>query len=196
MGKYDSHKFPLYTLMNQWARNQMNNHKEAFDPKSIPSHVVEVAKDFIKVAFETANGIFTPPIMKIPQAWSQFSREPTQKGNKGIAVPGHYYQGGVTGDAGGNTNFYPRGNLTTLNFHGASHTQNPGRDYDQLTHMAGPNGWISAAFVDQQQDQQQQQGGQQQGTGQTSFAAIPTVQDVTGTKSACRNNKCSAKNDG
>ena len=39
--------------------------------------------------------------------------------------------------------------------------------------MAGPNGWISAAFVDQQQDQQQQQGGQQQGTGQTSFAAIP-----------------------
>ena len=25
---------------------------------------MEVAKDFIKVAFETANGIFTPPIMK------------------------------------------------------------------------------------------------------------------------------------
>jgi hypothetical protein len=154
--------------MNQWARNRTNNAIEKM-AKSMPCHVTEVAKDFIKVAFETSNGIFTPPIVKIPQQFSQFSREPTQKGNKGYAVPGHYYLGGVTGDSGGNTNFYPRGNLTTLAFNPTSHTQNRERDYDQLTHMGGPNGWNIGAFTKQAGDND---GSQQQSGNQTSTAAV------------------------
>jgi hypothetical protein len=127
----------------------------------MPCHVTEVAKDFIKVAFETANGIFTPPIVKIPQAMTQYMRNPTQVGDKGHAVPGNYYLGGVSGDAGGNTNFYPRGNLTTLNFNGISHVANPERMYDQLTHMGGPAGWIARSFQKQTQGNNQSQGQQQ-----------------------------------
>jgi hypothetical protein len=123
-----------------------------------------VAQDFIKVAFENSNGIFTMPIMKIPQAMTQYMRNPTQVGDKGHAVPGSYYLGGVTGDAGGSTNFYPRGNLTTLNFNGISHTDNPSRDYNQLTHMGGPAGWTARAF---QKQQNQNQGQQQQSQGLT-----------------------------
>jgi hypothetical protein len=146
--------------MNQWAGKRINTHSEQ-QAKSMPCHVTKVDKDFIHVAFETQNGIFTPPTVKIPQSWSQYSREPTQVGDKGYAVPGNYYLGGVTGDSGGNTDFYPRGNLTTLSFNGTSHKQNPTRDYDQLTHMGGPNGWIVGAHQKQQQDQQQQQNGGQ-----------------------------------
>jgi hypothetical protein len=155
MGRYDSHKHPFTYRMNEWSAKRNNSHQER-QAKSIPCHVTKVDKDFIHVAFETQNGIFTPPTVKIPQSWSQYSREPTQVGDKGYAVPGNYYLGGVTGDAGGNTDFYPRGNLTTLSFNGTSHKQNPDRDYDQLTHMAGPNGWIAGAHQKQQQDQQTQ----------------------------------------
>jgi hypothetical protein len=161
MGRYESHKNPFQMKIVQWAQNRINTGMQRL-PKSMPCHVTEVAQDFIKVAFETANGIFTPPIVKIPQAMSQYAREPTQVGDKGHAVPGNYYLGGVTGMAGGGTDFFPRGNLTTLNFNGISHTQNPSRNYDQLTHMAGPAGWIANAFQGQQKDQQQQQSSVQQ----------------------------------
>jgi hypothetical protein len=156
MGRYDSHKFPLQYTLNQWSAKRINTSDERL-PKSIPCHVTKVDKDFIYVAFETQNSIFTPPTVKIPKSNSQYAREPTQVGDKGYAVPGDYYLGGVTGDAGGNTDFYPRGNLTTISFNGISHKQNPQRDYDQLTHMGGPNGWIVGPFQKQQQDQQAQQ---------------------------------------
>src|SRR5215467_2055248 len=155
MGRYDSHKHPFHYTMNQWSQKRTNTQQEQ-QAKSIPCHVTKVDKDFIYVAFETQNNIFTPPTVKIPQSWSQYSREPTQKGDKGYAVPSDYYLGGVTGDAGGSTNFYPRGNLTTLSFNGVSHKQSPDRDYDQLTHMGGPNGWIVGSHKKQKQDQQQQ----------------------------------------
>src|SRR6516225_1447265 len=161
MGRYDSHKHPFQYRMNQWSAKRINDGIER-EAKSIPCHVTKVDKDFIYVAFETQNGIFTPPTVKIPKSNSQYAREPTQVGDKGYAVPGNYYLGGVTGDAGGNTDFYPRGNLTTLSFNGVSHKQNPQRDYDQLTHMGGPNGWIAGPFQKQQQDQQDQQNQQQQ----------------------------------
>jgi hypothetical protein len=144
--------------MNQWAEKRINDSQEN-QAKSMPCHVTKVDKDFIYVAFETKNSVFTMPTVKIPKSNSQYAREPTQQGDKGYAVPGNYYLGGVTGDAGGNTDFYPRGNLTTLSFNGVSHKQNPDRDYDQLTHMGGPSGWVTQAFQQQQQDQSSQQNG-------------------------------------
>ena len=162
MGRYDSHKNPFQYRISSWANKKTNDYNEV-RPKSIPCHVQKVDKDFIHVAFETANQVFTPPVVKIPQSWSQYSREPTQQGDKGYAVPGHYYLGGVTDDSGGNTDFYPRGNLTTLSFNGVSHKKSPTRDYDQLTHMGGPNGWIVGTYQKgSQEDQQQQQQQQQQ----------------------------------
>jgi hypothetical protein len=158
--------------MSQWARNKVSAFIER-EAKSMPCHVTEIAKDFIKVAFENSNGIFTMPIVKMSQQFSQFSREPTQQGNKGYAVPGNYYMGGVTGDSGGNTNFYPRGNLATLSFNPVSHTQNRERDYDQLTHMGGPNGWNIGSFSKQAGDKD---GSQDQGsTSQVAAASVPAA---------------------
>jgi hypothetical protein len=186
MGKYDSHKHHFQARLNQWQRNQSNNHREQ-QTKAMPVHVVEVAKDFIKVAFETANGIFTPPIVKIPKGHSQYSREPTQVGDKGHAAPGDYYQGGATGDAGGNTNFYPRSNLTSLVFHGLSQVANPSRIVDQLTHMAGPAGWIVNAFVKQAQQQKQGQQGQQGTSGQQQSVIPRNIQHAQGQRAAAMN---------
>jgi hypothetical protein len=159
--------------MNQWSNKRTNTSQER-QTKSIPCHVQKVDKDFITVAFETQNSIFTPPTVKIPQSMSQYGRDPTQVKDKGYAVPSNYYLGGVTGDAGGSTNFYPRGNLTAISFQPVSHKQNPDRDYDQLTHMGGPNGWTVGSFQKQQEDQQQQnqQGGQ---TATTSMRIRPAA---------------------
>jgi hypothetical protein len=178
MGRYDSHKHPFQYQMNQWSSKRINDRVQR-EAKSIPCHVVQVEKDFITVAFENQNGIFTLPTVKIPQSMSPYGRNPTQVGDKGYAVPGNYYLGGVTGDAGGNTDFYPRGNLTTLSFEHTSHTQNPDRDKDQLTHMGGPNGWIVGPY--QQQQQQQGQGQQQSTTPQGSVAGLGGAGSIGGT---------------
>src|ERR1700751_6145379 len=170
MGRYDALKHPFSVAMGNWAYRKTNDSQER-QPKSMPCHVTKVEKDFITVAFETQNGIFTPPTVKIPQSMAPYGRNPTQVGDKGYAVPGHYYLGGVTGDAGGNTDFYPRGNLTTLSFEHTSHKQNPDRDVDQLTHMGGPNGWIVGSFQ-KQQDQQNGGGGGNGGGGQSAATAM------------------------
>lgn len=167
MGRYDSHKHPFQYRMNQWSNKRTTVAQEQLT-KSIPCHVVSVDKDFITVAFETSNSIFTPPTVKIPQSMSQYQREPTQVGDRGYAVPSDYYLGGVTGVAGGRTDFYPRGNLTAISFQPVSHTQNPDRDYDTLTHMGGPNGWAVGAFQKQKKDQNPPQ--QEQVTGLPSMA--------------------------
>src|SRR5215469_5742806 len=152
MGRYDAQKFIFQPRMGMWAGRKINDHLEQ-QPKSIPCHVVKVDKDFVYVQFETQNNIFTMPTVKIPQSMTPFQRDATQVGDKGYAVPGHYYLGGVSGMAGGNTNFYPRANLTPLSFQPVSHTNNVKRDVDQLTHMGGPNGWIVWPYVKQQQQQ-------------------------------------------
>lgn len=170
MGRYDAHKFPFQPRIGLWEQRKVIDHLEQ-QPKSMPCHVVKVDKDFIYVQFETQNNIFTMPTVKIPQSMSPYGREPTQVGDKGYAVPGHYYLGGVTGMAGGNTNFYPRANLTPLSFQHVSHTNNPKRDYDQLTHMGGPNGWIVWPYIKPQQ--------QQTPTGQTgTFPSGPSQTQV------------------
>jgi hypothetical protein len=107
----------------------------------MPAHVQKMEKDFMHMAFETGNSVFTPPIVKMPQSFSRFGREATQAKDMGVAVPGDYYMGGVSAFAGGRTNFYPRGNLSTLSFQPVSNMQAPKRDYDQHWETGGPNGW-------------------------------------------------------
>jgi hypothetical protein len=155
MGRYDSEKNPFVKRLAEWSYTRINDRFER-EAKSIPCHVVKVEKDFVHVAFETQNGVFTPPVVKLPQAFSGFGREPTQVKDKGYAVPGQYYMGGVSDYAGGRTNFYPRGNLTSLSFHPVSKIDAPKRDYDQHTETGGPSGW-TVKVMDKQQDQQQQQ---------------------------------------
>jgi hypothetical protein len=162
MGRYDAHKNPFMYRINQWVNRRTTNETESF-AKSIPCHIVQIEKDFVHVAFETANSIFTMPVVKIPQSFSGYGREPTQVKDMGLAVPGNYYLGGVSGFAGGNTNFYPRGNLTTLSFQPNSNLNAPKRDYNQHTVTGGPTGWI-AKVMNQAGLQESQQSGTSTGT--------------------------------
>lgn len=132
-------KKPLQQSIRNFVSNRTNDfqHNTA---KSIPCRATKVDKDFVTVSFEPQNNVFTLPTVKIPQSFSPYAREPTQVGDLGYAVPSDYYLGTVSGDAGGNTNFYPRGNLTTLSFQPISRTANPSRDYNQYTITGGPSG--------------------------------------------------------
>src|SRR6516162_4403246 len=161
MGRYDSHKNPLSYRLNNWAGRRINNNQEQ-QAKSIPCHIQQIEKDFVHVAFETSNSIFTPPVMKMTQSFSRFGREPTQTKDMGVAVPGNYYLGGNTAFSGGRTYFYPRGNLSTLTFQPMSNLNDPKRDYDQHWETGGPNGWKSKVMEKQQE---QPGGGEPSGSG-------------------------------
>jgi hypothetical protein len=152
MGRYDAHKNPFTYRINQHSQRKTLNRQEQ-QAKSIPCHVVKVEKDFIHVAFETRNSIFTPPVMKMSQNFSRFGREPTQVGDKGLAAPGHYYTGGNTAFSGGGTNFYQRSNLSTLAFQPLANLNAPKRDYDQHHETGGPKGWKVRTMEKQQEKQ-------------------------------------------
>src|SRR6516162_11118868 len=164
MGRYESHKHPFSGQMNSWAGRRVNQGREQ-EAKGIPCHVVKIEKDFVHVAFDTKNSIFTPPVMKMTQSFSRFGREPTQVGDKAIAVPGDYYLGGNTAFAGGQANYYPRGNLSTLSLQPLGNLNAPKRDYDQHWETGGPNGWRCKVMEDQEQKQQGQQGQSGSGSG-------------------------------
>jgi hypothetical protein len=157
MGRYDAHKNPFSYRMIEWAMRKTTNATEQL-AKSVPMHVQKVEKDFVHASFQTNNGIFTMPVMKMPQSFSGYGREPTQQKDMGNAVPSNYYMGGVSGFAGGNTSFFPRGNLSSLSYQPSSNLKASGRDYDQHTETGGPSGWITKVM-----DQSGMQGGDQGG---------------------------------
>lgn len=210
--KYDSLYHPLQWNLNNWSANKTNDLQES-QAKAIPCHVVQVEKDFVHVAFETVNNIFTMPVVKMTQGFSRFGREPTQVGDKGYAVPNDYYMGGQTAYSGGKTSFYPRANLSSLSFQPVANLNAPTRDYDQHHETGGPNGWIVRTMEPQQVGQGPGQSPvQDTGTGgsgtapalsraqlrvmqqrhfahvskfsRATRAAIPTPRDVTGTTPA------------
>ncbi len=155
MGRYDSIKHPFPHRMGMWSTRKTNDSQES-QAKSIPCHVVKVEKDFVHVQFETNNNIFTMPTVKMTQGFSRFGREPTQVGDKGYALAGGYHLGGNTAYSGGNTSFYPRGNLTSLSFQPLANLKAPKRDYDQHHETGGPNGWIVKTMEKQEEQSQGQ----------------------------------------
>jgi hypothetical protein len=134
-----SFKKPIGDSLKRIANSRSNSFQQAM-AKGIPCHVTKVNKDIVTVAFEPSNGIWSMPTMEMPQAFSPYSREPTQVGDKGSAVPADYYLGGVSGLGGGQTTFAPKGNVTPLVFQPLSKTSNETRDYNQLSLFGGPNG--------------------------------------------------------
>jgi hypothetical protein len=160
MGLYDAQKNPFHLRINSWSNARTNDHLQR-QTKGIPCHVTKIDKDFVEVQFDTHDNTLTPPTVKLPQSFSTYSREPTQVGDKGYAVPSDYHLGASDGWGGG-SNYYPRANLAPLSFQPVAHTDNPKRDYDQHTIVGGPKGVLIVQSNPPKQDQQQQQNGQQQ----------------------------------
>jgi hypothetical protein len=178
MGRYDSHKNPISYMLNSWAHRRVNESRER-EPKSMPAHIQKIEKDFVHVAFDTRNSIFTPPVMKMTQSFSRFGREPTQQKDMGLCVPGDYYMGGNTAFSGGRANYYPRGNLSSLSFQPLGNLKAPKRDYDQHWETGGPNGWRCKVMEDQQKSGGQQTagtGGSTSGGNGSASAAVARTQ--------------------
>jgi hypothetical protein len=109
--------------------------------KKLPCHVTVVNNDdTVQVAFDIVDPVFTLPSATYPQAFSKYSREPTQVGDKGYIVPNDVNLGGESGLGGGVANLFQRGNLTTGVFHPISNTNNPKRDQNQFLVTGGPTG--------------------------------------------------------
>jgi hypothetical protein len=176
--------------------NQKSNDFQLIDSKGIPCHVVKVEKDIVTVAFDTHNGVWTVPTMKMPQAFSSYARDATQVGDHGYAVRSNYYLGGNSGLGGGVADYGPRGNLTPLTFHPISRTQSQTRDYDQYTVTGGKTGvkiWQGPPPSQQQQQGQQgtssggQGGGPQGGQGAAAQArALPHQASLSRSLAALR----------
>ena len=163
MSRYDGVKYAFQHRLGIWANKQTNNLQES-QAKAIPCHVVKTDKDFLYIQFDAQNGVFTMPTVKMTQGYSRFGREPTQVGDKGYAVPNDYYMGGMSAYSGGQADFYPRGNLSSLSFQPVANYQAPKRDYDQHHETGGPNGWIVRTMEPQQEGGQ---GSQFPGSGGT-----------------------------
>ncbi|HSY77227.1 MAG TPA: hypothetical protein VK890_10245 [Bacteroidia bacterium] len=109
--------------------------------KKLPCHVVTVNNDdTVVIAYDITDPTFTLPNMTVPQAYSKYSREPTQVGDKGYVVPNDVNLGGESGLGGGVANLFQRANLTTGVFHPISNTNNPKRDQNQFLVTGGPTG--------------------------------------------------------
>ncbi len=104
--------------------DQRTQDKQQLQQQAIPVTVVKVVGELVTVAAQ-AQSQFTIPQITIPQAFSEWVREPTQVGDKGWAVPSDYYVGGQDGLSGGTSDFRTRGNLTNLVFQHNSQKQFP-----------------------------------------------------------------------
>lgn len=109
--------------------------------KKLPCHVKTVNNDdTVTVTFDIVDTTFTLPDATYPQAYSKWSREPTQAGDKGYIVPNDVNLGGESGLGGNTANLFQRGNLATGVFHPISNTNFPKRDKDQFVQTGGPKG--------------------------------------------------------
>lgn len=117
--------------------------RHQLQPKLIPVTVTRVNGETITVKADM-QGNFTIPEIEIPQSYSAWIRQPTQVGDKGLALASDFYLGGQSDLGGGTSNFYPRGNLTSLTFIPISQTDFPVIPHRNLnaTLITGPEGAV------------------------------------------------------
>jgi hypothetical protein len=110
----------------------------------IPCSVTKIVGELVQVKVE-AQGKYTIPTLLVPQAFSEWVRQPTQVGDKGWVVPANYYLGGMSGNAGGVANYSPRGNLTTMVFMPISQKKFPNNTNRNLnqTFINGKEGTVN-----------------------------------------------------
>ena len=134
----DANKIPFLYSIAQFVDRKIRS-AIAQQPKTMPCSVVSVQKEYVTVKFETKSD-YTIPNMKIPQARSAYVGEPTQKGDKGYAVPNDLYLGGISELGSGTANIAGRANLSSLVFHPVSQESYKARNYNQYTITGGPEG--------------------------------------------------------
>ena len=141
-GKSDALVTPLVWGYEQATKGRAQN-RQQIQPKLIPVTVTKVDGETITVKADM-QGNYTIPEIEIPQSYSAWIRQPTQVGDKGLALASDFYLGGQSDLGGGTSNFYPRGNLTSLTFIPVSQTNFPVIPHRNLnaTLVTGPQGAV------------------------------------------------------
>ena len=130
-----------------WSHSQsgyvraQDRYQENVQP--LPVTIKKIVGELVMVTVDM-QGVYTQPTLLLPQAFSEWVREPTQVGDKGWAVPSNYYLGGQSGLGGGTANYRYRGNMTTLVFQHISQKafpHNKNRDLNAVF-INGPNGVV------------------------------------------------------
>ncbi len=135
----NSQKLHAARALNKIGEDRANADREVAS-KGVPCSVVAVNGHQVTVKLEMQSNSVTLPQITIPQHFSTYTREPTQVGDKGRALPSNYGLSGVSGDGGG-ADLYPRFNLSALAFHPIA--QKSFNQWDGTKHnLNGPNGAV------------------------------------------------------
>lgn len=136
----DYNKLWLQRSQNEMAINRAKQTINRLG-RALPCRVVKVNGSIVTVAFELDSAPWTLPQITIPKAESNWTRMPTQVGDKGVTMPADAYLGGVSGMGGGTASLARRGNLSTLVFMPVSNKNEPPID-PNAAQVQGPNGAI------------------------------------------------------
>jgi hypothetical protein len=134
-----SQKLSFITQLHNFTRTKTADNQQN-QPKTFQGHVSQILENDMLEFTLDATGPFTLPKLIIPQAFSKYSREPTQVGDKGYAVPSDFSISPTDGVSGGTANMYARGNLATHVFHPISNKKFDTRDPNQFLVTGGPTG--------------------------------------------------------
>ena len=136
----NAQKLSFASAIHSFARSRIGDSEQNL-VKQMPGHISKILdNDFVEFTFDVVSDIFTLPKVVIPQAFSKWSREPTQVGDRGYCVPNSISLGGADGQGGGTANLTPRGNLSTGSFHPISAKNFDQRDPNQFIQTGGPTG--------------------------------------------------------
>lgn len=136
-----SQKVSFTTAVHSFTRSKIADNQQNA-PKAMPCHVSKILpNDFLELTFDVVDSVFTLPKIQVPQAFSKYSREPTQVGDKGYVVPNDFSLSGESGQGGGATaDLAPRGNLITGTWHPVSNKNFDTRDPNMFLVTGGPRG--------------------------------------------------------
>jgi hypothetical protein len=136
---------PLVFSLPGIAQSRAENQAQV-DPQPIPATVTKIMGEMVEVQVTTqGRGTpFTLPKFIVPQAFSEWIREPTQVGDKGWLIHANYNLGGQSG-LGGPSNYYGRSNLTPMVFRHISQKQFPNNTNRNLNQVFinGPEGTMN-----------------------------------------------------
>lgn len=106
---------PLNIALSDFAQSKAQD--EIFKTgRCLPCTVTAVTGYIVTVNFNVVSNFTFPPNVKMPIAAWRYILPPVQIGDKGFAIPGDVYLGGVSGLGGGNADLTQQSNLANLVF--------------------------------------------------------------------------------
>lgn len=140
MNGSNAQKTPFVRTINEFASRRVAAAIQLLG-KSLPATVVSVNNSIVTVKFELQT-TFTLPRVTVPIATSQWRREPTQVGDKGVVRPSDVPLGGITGLGAETTSLVTVANLESLVWDPVASSKWTATPDPNAYVIWGPNGFI------------------------------------------------------